>query len=122
MACGAQLTLLTVVEAILGVESFPAFPLAVAEDAVKSARADGLAYLESAAAELRKRGLVVDTKVIVKVGVAAAVLSELEREEIDFVAMTTHGATGFQRVLLGSVADKVIRGADKPVLIVRRDP
>jgi nucleotide-binding universal stress UspA family protein len=35
--------------------------------------------------------------------------------------MTTHGAGGLKRMLLGSVADKVIRGATKPVLVVRRE-
>jgi nucleotide-binding universal stress UspA family protein len=35
--------------------------------------------------------------------------------------MTTHGAGGLKRMLVGSVADKVVRGATRPVLVVRRD-
>lgn len=39
-------------------------------------------------------------------------------EEYDLVCMSTHGRTGFTRVLLGSVAEKVLRLAHTPVLIV----
>jgi nucleotide-binding universal stress UspA family protein len=36
----------------------------------------------------------------------------------DLIAMATHGRTGFGRWLLGSVADAVVRGTDRPVLLV----
>jgi nucleotide-binding universal stress UspA family protein len=121
VALDARLTLLAVLEPILGVESFPSYPMAVSEMSLESSRAETAEHLEAAAASLRARGLSVDTKLIVKLPVAGAILAELEREEVDFVAMTTHGAGGFKRVMLGSVADKVLRGATKPVLVVRRD-
>ena len=38
------------------------------------------------------------------------------------VAMTTHGRTGFRRALLGSVADRVVRHGNVPVLLVRSAP
>jgi nucleotide-binding universal stress UspA family protein len=37
----------------------------------------------------------------------------------DLVAMGTHGRSGLNRFLLGSVTEKVVRGADVPVLVVR---
>lgn len=37
----------------------------------------------------------------------------------DVIVMGTHGRAGLDRVLLGSVADRVIRNASKPVLVVR---
>jgi nucleotide-binding universal stress UspA family protein len=39
-------------------------------------------------------------------------------EDFDLIVMTTHGRTGFSRFLLGSVAEKVLRLAHKPVLVV----
>ncbi|PKD43997.1 universal stress protein [Rhodohalobacter barkolensis] len=39
-------------------------------------------------------------------------------EEYDYIVMSTHGRTGFTRFLLGSVAEKVLRLAHTPVLIV----
>ncbi len=39
----------------------------------------------------------------------------------DLIVMGTHGRSGLEHLLLGSVAEKVIRHADKPVLVVRQD-
>jgi nucleotide-binding universal stress UspA family protein len=41
--------------------------------------------------------------------------------EIDLVILSTHGRTGFARVLMGSTAEKVVRHASCPVLVVRPD-
>lgn len=42
-----------------------------------------------------------------------------KKENIDLIAMVTHGKFGIRRWLLGSTADKVIREASKPVLLIR---
>jgi nucleotide-binding universal stress UspA family protein len=45
---------------------------------------------------------------------------ELEEElPADLIAVATHGRGGLARALLGSVADKVLRGAKVPVLLTR---
>ena len=43
--------------------------------------------------------------------------------EVDLIAMTTHGRTGFRRLALGSVAESVLRRSRVPVLVLplRRD-
>lgn len=38
---------------------------------------------------------------------------------VDLIALATHGRSGFKRAVLGSTADKIIRGADVPVLVLR---
>ncbi|MEF8816562.1 MAG: universal stress protein [Salinibacter sp.] len=56
----------------------------------------------------------------VLVGNAAPDIAEfVETESIDLVAMSTHGRTGLDRFLLGSVAEKVIRHVHCPVLTVK---
>lgn len=47
------------------------------------------------------------------------ILDLIEREGFDLVVMGTHGRTGLSRWLLGSVAERVTRGATRPVLTVR---
>lgn len=42
-------------------------------------------------------------------------------EEFDYVIMSSHGRTGFSRFLLGSVAEKVLRLCNKPVMIVENE-
>ncbi len=41
--------------------------------------------------------------------------------DYDLIVLSTHGRTGFKRFLLGSVAEKVMRMADKPVMVVEDD-
>jgi nucleotide-binding universal stress UspA family protein len=50
---------------------------------------------------------------------ATEVLSEAAAKECDLIALGTHGWTGVDRLLMGSVAEKVLRGAHCPVLAVR---
>ncbi|MFB6144016.1 MAG: universal stress protein [Candidatus Nanohaloarchaea archaeon] len=47
--------------------------------------------------------------------------SYVEDNDIDMIVMGTHGRTGLDRMLLGSVTEKVLRSSDIPVLTVRRD-
>jgi nucleotide-binding universal stress UspA family protein len=46
------------------------------------------------------------------------ILEYAETNDIDLIVMGTHGRTGFGRVLLGSVAEKVVRHSEIPVLTV----
>lgn len=50
------------------------------------------------------------------------ILHFAEEEGIDLIVMATHGWTGLQHLLLGSVAEKVVRRARVPVLTVKPKP
>jgi len=55
-------------------------------------------------------------------GVGAATIVEYAREQnIDLIVMGTHGRTGLAHVLIGSVAEKVVRTAFCPVLTVHQN-
>jgi nucleotide-binding universal stress UspA family protein len=77
---------------------------------------DSGAYLEQIAKCLRERGLNVRTRVAVEDQPGSAIIEEAHKP-IDLIAMETHGRHGLSRLLMGSVADKVIRGATIPVLV-----
>ena len=51
--------------------------------------------------------------------VAAAIIGAADEEQIDIIVMATHGRSGLQRVVYGSVAEQVLRGSQRPVLLVR---
>ena len=51
---------------------------------------------------------------------AKEILKLAEEESIDLIVMGTLGRSGIEKFLLGSVADKVIRGSKIPVLVVRK--
>jgi nucleotide-binding universal stress UspA family protein len=46
-------------------------------------------------------------------------LASLNDQVFDLVVVGSHGRTGFRRVLLGSVAEKIVRHAGCPVLVAR---
>ncbi|MGE0441855.1 MAG: universal stress protein [Gemmatimonadales bacterium] len=116
----AHVTLMTVIEPVLGVSgAVPPYPVAVPQEALESLRVESQKYLDEVADRLRAEGLRVATRVVVGMGVATTILEQADQGKFDFVAMSTHGAGGFRRLLLGSVADKVVRGSGKPVLVFR---
>lgn len=47
------------------------------------------------------------------------IVEKAQSENVDLIVMSTHGRTGFQQVLLGSVTAKVVAGASCPVLSMR---
>ncbi len=49
---------------------------------------------------------------------AEEILGYAQRHPIDLIVVGTQGRTGVSRVLLGSVAERVVRGARCPVLVV----
>ncbi|HTA92055.1 MAG TPA: universal stress protein [Polyangiaceae bacterium] len=49
---------------------------------------------------------------------AATLVSELRKAEHDLVVLSTHGRTGFAHLLLGSIAEKLVRLSPVPVLTV----
>jgi universal stress protein A len=49
---------------------------------------------------------------------SAAIVRAAKKNRVDLVVMGTHGRSGVRRLLMGSVADRVIRTASCPVLVV----
>ena len=47
------------------------------------------------------------------------ILHEQEEKAMDLIVLSSHGRTGILRILIGSVAEKVLRGAKCPVMLVR---
>ena len=62
----------------------------------------------------------VDAKGQVLIGYAAEeILNRAEDENVDMIIMGTHGRKGIDRILFGSVAEKVVKNAKQPVLTIR---
>jgi nucleotide-binding universal stress UspA family protein len=76
-------------------------------------------YLEGVAERLRAQSLTVHTLVVCHAQPALAILDAARAYASDAITMETHGRRGLARMFLGSVADKLLRGASLPVLIHR---
>ena len=75
-------------------------------------------YLDKTGEGLRSKGATV--KIRVGVGSAAdEIIKAADEINAGFVAMSTHGRSGLSRWAFGSVADRVLRGGNRPVILVR---
>ena len=81
-----------------------------------------LRALEALVPEEARKQRVVATEVRVvetQGAVHEAICQEASAVDADLIVMASHGHSGMARLLLGSVAERVLRSADRPVLIVR---
>ncbi|HEU4642046.1 MAG TPA: universal stress protein [Gemmatimonadaceae bacterium] len=75
--------------------------------------------LSMSVARISSECVTADTAVLVDERPARAILDLARHVGADLIAMSTHGRGGVRRLVLGSVADKVVRGADAAVLLIR---
>jgi nucleotide-binding universal stress UspA family protein len=89
----------------------------VDDDLLEAERKASQKYLDGVAERLAPWGWQVTTALVEDTSPAAGIVQYAEANGIDLIAMATHGRGGAQRLLLGSVADKVIRSSRVPVLL-----
>ena len=122
-AFGAEYEVLQVVPAAVLIGSpYMAQQVHTAADLMESRRAATERYLGEVKERVElQHGITVHTRVVEGAGepVAEAILAAARETGADLVAVATHGRGGLRRVALGSVADKLIRAATLPLLIVR---
>ena len=119
LACSwkASLTVLSVAE----------FPPGLNPDYVVNQQylADLLKHASAQLADLKgraeRRGIEVTTRVATGIP-SEEVISAAQAEDSDLLVVGTRGKTGLAHILLGSTAERVIRGASCPVLAVRTEP
>ncbi|MCU0633904.1 MAG: universal stress protein [Gemmatimonadaceae bacterium] len=117
-ATGNPLTLFQVVEpravrlAPFGAEALLADDLALANE-----ETDAREYLDRLAHRLELPDL--PRSAVTDMSPARAILDEVRRVQPGIVALATHGRSGVSRLLLGSVADKLLRSIDRPLLVYR---
>jgi nucleotide-binding universal stress UspA family protein len=75
-------------------------------------------YLKGVASRIEGKGI--KTRIEVGVGYPhTAILALADKEDVEFIIMSTHGRTGLARVLMGSVAEKVVHATEHPVMLVK---
>lgn len=92
-------------------ESFQAY--------MNAAHATSVKVTTDLAQQAEKNGVPFDKRVIEGDDVATAILSTAKQEGADLLVLGSHGRSGIERLILGSVANKVLSMTKLPVLIVR---
>jgi nucleotide-binding universal stress UspA family protein len=118
----AQFRLVHVLEEIylLDAEGYAYIDLASLQQAV---RHTGERTLALAAEKARQSGATAETALLEASGerIASVIESDARHWKADLIVIGTHGRSGLNRLLLGSVAEGVVRVASVPVLLVRAE-
>jgi universal stress protein A len=106
--------------ASLGVETATSSRLAMEaaerEDLIHERQAKQ--YMRKKVKEAAAKGIKAEYRVVTGYPYES-IMDICKREKADLVVMTTHGKSGLKRAILGSVADKIVRDARVPVLVIR---
>jgi nucleotide-binding universal stress UspA family protein len=115
---GATLLLLQIVEPIvLGVSPYDAGAIYLAEEIGRRTE-EAKTYLASVQNLLDEKNIVAQTKV--EYGpVVSTILAVADEQNVDLIAMASHGRTGLARVFFGSVASGILNRAERPLLVIR---
>lgn len=90
----------------------------LSEEYARHAMSQATEYLNRIKERLERKRIV--AHVHVEIGFPAEQIISYAREhDIDMIAMSTHGRSGVNRWLMGSIADKVMRASSVPVLMIR---
>jgi nucleotide-binding universal stress UspA family protein len=111
---GAQITLLHAVEEVV-------YPSAYGVEPANLPGPQVIDRVEANLAELARTEVGYEhVTVEAKVGYApSTILDYADSHEVDLVVIATHGRTGLERMLLGSVAERVVRRSPAPVFVVK---
>jgi nucleotide-binding universal stress UspA family protein len=116
-ALEAEMTLFQVISSY-AIGSFSGEWYSPLKSTFETAEQHAKAYLERKASRLKELGI--ETSTAVWTGsVAQLIVRYAEVNHTDLIAMCTHGRTGLARWAMGSVADRVLRAAGIPILLVR---
>lgn len=74
--------------------------------------------LGAVAERVRASGSQAEVRVIESADVGSVIVDAIRNELVEFIAMSTRGASGLRRLVLGSVAEHVVRHSEVPVLLV----
>lgn len=112
---GAKVTLVHVVRILVTTPPGAMFagPLTIGDP--RQEKEDAEKALKEQAKALGE-GIEVQCEVLLDESVGRAVVEFAEQNDVDVIAVSTHGRSGLRRVVLGSVAEDVLRRAHLPVL------
>jgi nucleotide-binding universal stress UspA family protein len=107
------------------VNVIPMFPTTTIPDVIpesefiQEARAFAEQHLAKCHSALAARGVKSTSSVEVGNDIAGSIVDVVEREHIDMVVISTHGISGWHPLVFGSIAEKVVKLVQCPLLLLR---
>jgi nucleotide-binding universal stress UspA family protein len=96
----------------------PGADAALALEAIEASEQAAKEYLAAIAQQPELRGIAVQMEVVEGIP-AREIVRRAKAGDVDMIVMSTHGRSGIERLVFGSVADQVLREAGLPILLIR---
>jgi|SRR5690606_3975137 len=118
-AFGGQLTLISLVTEDPFAEADFYYPSPIMKEYFVQAYANAEKSLKQAQTIASENGITANTQIVKGNVSEEGIIETAEKLKIDLIVMGSHGRKGFQKFLLGSFAQDVLKGTKLPVLIVK---
>ncbi|NNH00296.1 universal stress protein [Acinetobacter sp. ANC 5414] len=118
-AFGGQLTLISLVTEDPFSDADFYYPSPIMKEYFVQAYANAEKALKQAQAIASENGITANTQIVKGNVSEESIIETAEKLKIDLIVMGSHGRKGFQKFLLGSFAQDVLKGTKLPVLIVK---
>jgi len=82
-------------------------------------RNEGEQYLNKVKLKANEKNIQIKTQIISSTNISGGILDYAEENNVDLIVIGTRGRSGFKKLLLGSVASRVVTYAHCPVLVVK---
>ena len=116
----ARLALIQAVEPVAMMAHVPvAFPQALDEELTALRRREAQDYLDDVVARLRASGVETRASAVLAGSVVAGIQAAAMSPGVGMIALAMQGHGGLRRLVLGSIADKLVRTGEVPVLVTR---
>jgi nucleotide-binding universal stress UspA family protein len=115
----AEISLVQVVRPVILTGPHLVFPSGYSDQVTQIRRESAQDYIRDVAERLRESGVKANGVAVIGGAVPETLIDLGAPERISLMVVATHGRGGMKRLVLGSVADKLVRGANVPVLVVR---
>ena len=96
-----------------------AIAVEAAAQQIEREQKDAKAYLEALAQQLREKGINAEYIMLQGLQIGQTIVEYANENAVDLIAIATHGRSGLKRLVLGSVAEFVLRKSRLPILVIR---
>jgi nucleotide-binding universal stress UspA family protein len=86
---------------------------------LEEAKKEAEKHFATSVAGLKTKGIKATAAVEVDDDIAGKILDVIDREHIDLLVVSTHGTTGWHPLVFGSIAEKLVKLVQIPLLLVR---
>lgn len=118
LSCGAEVVLVRVVEPVPYLMGPENVPITIHEQELEQRTERATTYLDARVGEFRQKGIRAK-RVVLHGPVVEAIIDTAEREDVDLIAIASHGRSGLSQCFYGSVAAGVLHRVDRPLLVIR---